>query len=135
MSGPEREGQKACANPRCLNGANCPGHPWREDELEQLRFIEGSSRDMNVAGYRGAGFRQGANFYRPQISRARAALAACEDTGRPDVTIHAIHKQRGVNDYLFRCECGLRDMARLEAVDHIANASVMRDTEREPEHA
>lgn len=65
-----------CANPRCLGGANCPGHPWREDELEQLNLLEMGSRDMNVAAYRGAGFRQAANFYRLQIGH--------KDTERPD---------------------------------------------------
>jgi hypothetical protein len=75
---------EACANPRCLNGANCPGHPWRKSELGELAKLETMSRDMNDAAHRGSGFRQAREFfYRPaspegEKGKARAALVLRE---------------------------------------------------------
>lgn len=62
----------ACANPRCLNGANCPGHPWRKDELGELAKLELHSRDMNEAAYRGAGFRQAREFFQATVAGREA---------------------------------------------------------------
>ena len=48
--------------------------------------------------------------------------------------VHAIHKQRGLAEHLFRCECGLRNMMRMEAVQHInsvAAASPVPEGERD----
>lgn len=80
---------QSCANPSCLDGANCPGHPWHEDELDQFRRLEAVSRDMNVAGHRGAGFRQAANFYRPQIPHNGAVLAAGSTAASALAEFHA----------------------------------------------
>lgn len=65
----------ACANPRCLNGANCPGHPWRENELGALEALRVASRDMNDEAYRGSGFRMAREFFRGRLVECKEELA------------------------------------------------------------
>lgn len=90
-----------CANPRCLNGANCPGHPWHEDELDQLRRLEAVSRDMNVAAHRGAGFRQAANFYRSRFAaREEPQLAKTHEYEMPESIIVA-RVAKAITDHRF----------------------------------